>query len=840
MEAKLLVFLVCFTLLSAGISHSQLISPPPTIDSSHIPMEILAGLIGKYLALIEQYEMMVDNGETPSSVIKVRIAAKLDISNVKESSNISSDIDLLISGISKVAFWLNGSISFRFPYPFLVDLSSSFGNVKFLRDKDKLIVSSSDESIYAVLPAVDSVKSALEQLPFGDFDELPLSIDELKLLVDSLLVGIADLDNQYEGIKPTPRGPAHVIKLESVEGGWILNLWVLDKTWDLYKVDIYDTEDGSVTVMTFDQIDLITDIPDTEFSIDTSSMAELPYQNLIDILSLKLATSVIIGSPVVTDLYPSASKVNKGEKIEIISNALDAEDEESDLIPLIQCRPTNGSWTNLPAEYVGDSPLGSWKAVFIPKVSDPIGDYDLRAIYIDKAGNKSEPFEFIKAFKVVAIPPKVISFSPEVDQISVTSSINITFDQDMDKMSVEKAFSAIYTNGEVISGVFNWIDKTMIFTPTKPLRYNSTFNVKIFGTAKSIGGVGLDGNKNGVADGSPRDDLSLRFKTEGVLIVSIVQKIRRDPVIKGDLIDLYVNIENVTGLSQFSFDLTFNPSILKVSKIERASFADWRPRPKDVGEADIWLPIIIDNDKGIAKISVNKTRSGGVSGAGTLATVTFEAIGFGETEINFDNPLFVSVSGEALNPILQGAKLKVYEFLLYDANEDGVVDILDIVTMLKGKKDMGIWDKNGDGVIDINDFIAIQADNGVDADANGDGVVDILDIVYVLGGAKGSPSAQPLANELGDSYPNPMNPEAWIPFKLAESGDVVISIYNVKGQLIRTLDLGYRNPGVYTSKYNYAYWDGRNENGEQVSSGLYFYNIKVGNFTATKKMIVAR
>lgn len=841
MKIKVMLIIYVALFLASTVGNTQIISPPSVLNSSQIPMEILAGIVGKYLALLEQYDAMVNSRENPNSEIKVRIAAKLDISNMKDESDIAPDIDLLISGISKVAIWLNGSISFKYPHDLLINVSSSFGNIEFLGSKEKIIIASKEESVYAVLPGRDLIiKDVIAQLPFRGLDEIPSNVDELKLLVAGLLIGISDFDSQYEGTKPTPRGLAHVIKLESVEGGWTITLWVLDKTWDLYKADIYDAESDSVAVMTFERIDIITNIPDSRFSLDTSSMAQLKYQELVAILGIKLATSVLIGPPVVADLYPSVSKVNKGDKIEIISNALDAEDEESDLIPLIGCRPSNGSWVNLSAEYVGDSPLGYWKATFVPRASDPIGDYDIRAIYVDKDGNKSEPFEITKAFKVVAVPPVVVDFSPKADQIPVTSQISITFDQNMDKLSVEKAFSATYVNGEVISGVFSWVDKTMIFIPIKPLKYNSVFNVKVLGTAKSVGGVGLDGNKNGVADGSPRDDVSYRFRTEGVLVVSIVQKIRRDPVVKGDLIDFDVNIENVTDLSQFSFILTFDPSIIKVSKIERVSFADWRPRPKDIEEADIWLPTIIDNDKGIAKISVDKTRSGGVSGAGILTTVTFEAVGFGETGISFGDSLFVNTFGKALSPVLQGARLKVYEFLLYDANKDGVVDILDIVTISKGKKDMSIWDRNGDGIIDINDFIAIQADRGIDADVNGDGVVDILDIVYALGGAKGSPSALPLVNELGDSYPNPMNPEVWIPFKLADSGDVVISIYNSRGQLVRTLDLGYRNPGVYTTKSQSAYWDGRDESGEQVSSGLYFYNIKVGNFTATKKMIIVR
>ncbi|MBD3183422.1 T9SS type A sorting domain-containing protein [Candidatus Poribacteria bacterium] len=92
----------------------------------------------------------------------------------------------------------------------------------------------------------------------------------------------------------------------------------------------------------------------------------------------------------------------------------------------------------------------------------------------------------------------------------------------------------------------------------------------------------------------------------------------------------------------------------------------------------------------------------------------------------------------------------------------------------------------------------------------------------------------------GQNYPNPFNPETWIPFKLAVPGSVVISIYNSYGQLVRELDLGSKAPGMYMSKNRAAYWDGRNEAGEEVVSGVYFYQIRTEDFTGTGKMLLIR
>jgi len=90
------------------------------------------------------------------------------------------------------------------------------------------------------------------------------------------------------------------------------------------------------------------------------------------------------------------------------------------------------------------------------------------------------------------------------------------------------------------------------------------------------------------------------------------------------------------------------------------------------------------------------------------------------------------------------------------------------------------------------------------------------------------------------NYPNPFNPETWIPYQLAKPAFVVISIYSVDGKLIRTLELGQLPVDVYHSKSRAAYWDGQNEMGEFVASGIYFYTLTADDFTATRKMIIKK
>ena len=90
------------------------------------------------------------------------------------------------------------------------------------------------------------------------------------------------------------------------------------------------------------------------------------------------------------------------------------------------------------------------------------------------------------------------------------------------------------------------------------------------------------------------------------------------------------------------------------------------------------------------------------------------------------------------------------------------------------------------------------------------------------------------------NYPNPFNPETWIPYHLANDSDVQISIYDINGALVRQLDLGHQRAGYYTNRSRAAYWDGRNEFGEQVATGVYFYHLQADNMSLLRKMVILK
>ncbi len=206
-------------------------------------------------------------------------------------------------------------------------------------------------------------------------------------------------------------------------------------------------------------------------------------------------------------------------------------------------------------------------------------------------------------------------------------------------------------------------------------------------------------------------------------------------------------------------------------------------------------------------------------------------------------------------------------------------------------------DVNGDGVVDLHDIVFVASHLGQTeqhaADVNGDEIVDIVDLVLVAGmmnAVIGAPSAfrsevlsaadvrewlreidnyntsvatdptfqrgvlvleqllsaltfnlwMPTETVLLPNYPNPFNPETWIPYHLAKSAAVTITICAANGNVVRTLALGHQSAGLYQHRSRAAYWDGRNELGEPVASGIYFYTLTVGNFTSTRKMLIRK
>ncbi len=200
-----------------------------------------------------------------------------------------------------------------------------------------------------------------------------------------------------------------------------------------------------------------------------------------------------------------------------------------------------------------------------------------------------------------------------------------------------------------------------------------------------------------------------------------------------------------------------------------------------------------------------------------------------------------------------------------DVNSDGIVNILDLVSVSVnfGKTGENIADVNGDGIVNIVDLVKVAGAMGAGAAAPSalPQTLEILtaaDVQHWLTQAQhfGLTDATsqrgilmlqqllaaliPKETSLLTNYPNPFNPETWIPYQLAKPTNVTLTIYAVDGRVIRTLALGHQPAGMYHSKNRAVYWDGRNKVGEPVASGLYFYTLTAGEFTATRKMLIRK
>ena len=188
-----------------------------------------------------------------------------------------------------------------------------------------------------------------------------------------------------------------------------------------------------------------------------------------------------------------------------------------------------------------------------------------------------------------------------------------------------------------------------------------------------------------------------------------------------------------------------------------------------------------------------------------------------------------------------------------DVNNDGIVNTLDLI-LIAGHSN---WGKQVEPVEirDANDQVGkapLSVSVGQPADlapATIQAWIDLAQVeddgsaIFDLGIAKLERLLQatvPEETKLLLNYPNPFNPETWIPYQLAKATDVTVSIYSVNGALVRTLALGHQAAGVYQTKSRAAYWDGRNELGERIASGVYFYTLIAGDFSATGKMLVRK
>ena len=334
----------------------------------------------------------------------------------------------------------------------------------------------------------------------------------------------------------------------------------------------------------------------------------------------------------------------------------------------------------------------------------------------------------------------------------------------------------------------------------------------------------------------------------------------KTPIHREDTVTLDIRAENVFDLAGWQFDIAFDPAILEAVDVSEGDFL------KTDGGTTFFQGGSIDNASGkITGLNAARLSGGGVSGTGLLLQVRFKAKAAGETELALDKFQFGSTTGDNIPAGPHEIRINVEEGLpTGDVNRDGVISILDLILVAQQ--------------------LGKRVPTGSAVDVNGDGVVSILDLIRVAQGIAGSPAAPAIGAESADAatieawiaqarleddgslafkqgianlenllaslipeetallrnYPNPFNPETWIPYQLAESAEVTLTIYDMNGQLVQRLEVGHQAAGMYQSRSRAVYWAGRNQLGESVASGLYFYTLTTGDFTATRRMLILK
>ena len=402
----------------------------------------------------------------------------------------------------------------------------------------------------------------------------------------------------------------------------------------------------------------------------------------------------------------------------------------------------------------------------------------------------------------------------------------------------------VWLNGELVHQIIDWRDPHD-YTDAVPVTLKPGRNVLLVACAI------LADNGHGFFGFSP--------ETEYTVGTGIGYGLSKTPIHIGDTFTFDVRAENVSDLAGWQFDIAFDATILEAIDVSEGDFL------KADGGSTFFQSGRIDDAGGkITGLIAGRISEDGVSGSGSMLQVRFKAKSEGETELALQNFLFGSAEKESIPAAPLEFHFTVEERLLTgDVNRDGVVNILDLISVAQqlGKRlpPDSSEDINGDGVVNIFDLTLVaQGIGGAAAPAVATGRVDVSTIEAWIAEARltddGSiafaQGIQNLENLLASyipketallaNYPNPFNPETWIPYQLAAPAVVKLTIYDMHGGIVRRMDVGHQTAGIYQSRNRALYWDGRNDHGEFVASGLYFYTLRAGEFGATRKMLIRK
>ena len=323
----------------------------------------------------------------------------------------------------------------------------------------------------------------------------------------------------------------------------------------------------------------------------------------------------------------------------------------------------------------------------------------------------------------------------------------------------------------------------------------------------------------------------------------------------GQSFTINVTIENGHNVGGYQFSVIYDATVIRYVG---SANQDYLP--------DGTFPIPpIEN---VNKITLAATSvDGTANGDGTLANITFEVLDIKATTLVLTDLILTDNNGNILPHLLFNTGIVIDPQLRpEDVNSDGIVNITDLVQVASKfhhSTDIDKEDINKDGVVNIVDLVKVAAALGAGENAptlhsHGHTRITVKNVQHWIQLAKqvngqddtfqhGLQKLQRLVTALAPketallpNYPNPFNPETWIPYQLTKSADVTLKIHTANGVVVRMLPLGNMPAGHYISRNRAVYWDGKNNLGEPVASGVYFYTITANNFTETRRLLIIK
>ena len=512
----------------------------------------------------------------------------------------------------------------------------------------------------------------------------------------------------------------------------------------------------------------------------------------------------------------------------------------SGFLEVISCKSLNGS-TNTTVEFVTTDLTPTNKSVSL--------------MAIDVHGNFTGSLQIPINVTSLLPPPKLVSIPDPNLSAAIRKSLNIHQNDEVTShlmwnylMWDLRVLQAAEQNITDLTGIEHGINLRKLY-----LSRNSISDITHLRRLKKL--THLDLSDNQISDISPIvtlnlidpgfDGSALNLKNNPLSYNSVHVQI---PILKEN--GIIVSYDNVT-----------HPALLKISgDNQEARAGTVLPSPLLVEAQD-------ENGNPISGLSVSfSIKNGG--GQLTNATTKTDINGRGQTYLLLgwhegSNTVHVTGDGIASSLFFTANATPLLVQTLEDVNRDGKVDVEDLVLVAASL-----------GTTPPKDVIP-------NPDVNGDGVVNNDDLALVIAALENTPTAPaavltaenlqrwideakqlsnksetfqrgitvleqlfaamlPKKTALLANYPNPFNPETWIPYHLAKPTEVTVHIYAVNGTLIRTLALGHKPAGIYEHRNRAAYWDGRNEIGEPVASGVYFYTLTADDFNATRKMLIRK